>query len=729
MTSIVEAANRKLRGDNEEQLSMSPPDPNPRYNERNIDQEIVLRTRKIDNNTCRSSPNLTAMQRSNEILNVNVDVPSDRRMAKSQDFCDQDFPEFDFIDSEKENQNLFLVPSSRYFSDDVLDRNDELEFSHSSQNGNYRLSRETLDSLRRIEMEARALREREERRQRDHEKRKLEKQRIEQDILQTQHELEIEERHSVEDLLNAPDYSQWVSPDSYKRKLETSAIRDPTVSHDHGGTISARDSPNGGKYFVVKGNNAQTFDKTSRPPRQSSVESLAMPSKRTGSLENMTDTRSRVRGHSRPLAHVRGARKGDSDKSKRDSAEISRKSSGLARSSSVRRGSLDSLIDLIEKRDSRMSWASTDSDEGLDLLTTLTSQFDQKLQTLSSRKVQTSAPPAIPRRVPTVSNSQTNISSNSSDVSDTPPQSAQRRLPPQPPLSLVNRNGGSSSDLSGKPYRDPSLHRTPPKPDAKVGLATRFERTTTHNPTYQGSVEAITNLSRGNFMNLTSDVVYTVNNVGERPSDSGGDSRSVASDSQVPSVMVVTPSPSVMSADSQQNSGYLASHFVSPPAVSTATKWEGQQIQSQSPSRTESRPITKFEKTEANVKLSQTGSKLKSIMKNASESAIDNQISALVGKSRSESPTLANRKKVEKRKKRRHTVGGTNDREHYHALEEAIQGSSGRLSAWEQLRPAVSNISNIGPNSSMLTWLRNERLRGSTPDLLSIGDATTAKQN
>ncbi|XP_045168315.2 rho GTPase-activating protein 21-like isoform X3 [Mercenaria mercenaria] len=716
VSSIVEAANRKLRGEHPptvEKRSVSVSEVSPKFNERNIDQEILLRTRKIDN-TSRSSPNLAAMQRSAEVLKTSSsDISTDRRMAKSQEFGDREFKDFDYIDSDKESSCAYLTPTTRYFSDEsLLDRNDELELSHSTLSGSYsRLSKETIDSLKRIEMEARALREREERRQRDLEKRKLEKQRIEQDILQTRQELEIEERHSIEDLLNAPDYTKFgVSKDySHKRKIDSSEYRNSRDKNKSNSGRYLRESPSGGKYFVIKGNSPSS--RPSRPPKQTSVESLVAQSKRTGSLENMVN--GQKKGQGRPLAQVR-ARKGE-DRAKRDSAEIKHRSNGFSRSSSVRRGSLDSLIDLIEKRDSRMSWASTDSDEGLDLLTTLTSTFDQKLQTLSSPKLSQSptVPPPPPRRMPNYSSNSSLSTTNTGDSGDSPSQIAQHRLPPQVPLSSVINRQNIAADFPSKQYRDPSLHRTPPKPDTKIGLATRFERSTTHNPLYEGNSEPNLNaLSRSGSNygeSLQSDVTYSVDSAIFSGSNRVLDRQD--GDSRVSSVMVVISSPSVMSADSRHSAGYSSPQYVSKPVMSSQSniipKWESY-IPNTSNS-TEYRPISKAEKTEVNVKLSQTV-----VDKNKISNSADIPQSS---KSRSASPPPSNRKRSEKKKRRRHTVGGTNDGEHIKAISDALPKEEQRRSAWEQLRPNVGQHSNIGPNSSMLTWLRNERLRGSSPDL------------
>jgi len=206
--------------------------------------------------------------------------------------------------------------------------------------------------------------------------------------------IEIGGRYSVEDLLNAP---QFILGPEYSRRTGP----EPGLRGSNGGRGSSsgrygpqsidRNGP-GGKYFVVKANTSSS-SRHGRPLRQTSVESLSAQSKQTVSLENMASSQSNSQ---RPLAHVR-ARTGD-ERSKRDSCEVKRRSGAFTRTGSMRRGSLDSLIDLLEKRDNRMSWASTDSEEGYDLLTTLTSTFDQKLQTLSSAKLMQSAAAKAARR-------------------------------------------------------------------------------------------------------------------------------------------------------------------------------------------------------------------------------------------------------------------------------------------------------------------------------------------
>ncbi|XP_052258523.1 uncharacterized protein LOC127863158 isoform X3 [Dreissena polymorpha] len=761
VSSIVSAANRKLRGESPARVlppdkrSVSVSDPPLGYNERNIDNEILIRTQKIDT-TSRSSPNLAAMQHSTDLLKPLPDLP-DRRMAKSQDFVDREFSDFDFIDSEKENSVAFLTPMTQYFSDEsLLDRNDELELSHGSTSlhGSFnRLRRETIDSLRRIELEARAIREREEReerRQREEKKRQLERQRIEADILQTQRELEIEDRHSVEDLLQATT--------GYSLSL-----------HPHGDTpeesgrtkrYGGRDSHRSDKHIVVKSNAGSNY-RSARQPRQMSAGSLSSQAKRTGSVENMADGHSFPSAINRPTAQVKA-------QSKRDSAEIKRRSAGLTRTGSVRRGSLDSLIDLLERRDNRMSWASTDSDEGFDLLATLTSTFDKKLQTLSSAKMSNCASSSKPPRWGLNSNGGSVSNGALPDAGDSPAaQTAQHRLPPQPPLSHLSRQAAMQADNQGqgKQYRDPSLHRTPPKSDAKIGLATRFERSTTHNPLYEGHSEPSLNLlvrsgSNNSGINLHSDVTYSADSAvvqgvasrGMERSESNAAIQGIASrgmersessasihgaasrgiersesDSRVASVMVVISSPSIMSADS---SGRMAiQQHVSKPLTAYQSPLKsflnsqndglhGDPLRTETPSkRPDYRPITKSEKTEVNVRLSQSLEKNRAAEE--SDAASRGPVSESVPKTRSASPPVFGRKRNEQCKRRRHTVGGTSDSNNILAMDAALSNVK-RQSAWEQLRPNVG--ANVVPHANMQSWLQAERLRGSSPDLSSLRD-------
>ena len=82
--------------------------------------------------------------------------------------------------------------------------------------------------------------------------------------------------------------------------------------------------------------------------------------------------------------------------------------------------------------------------------------------------------------------------------------------------------------------------------------------------------------------------------------------------------------------------------------------------------------------------------------------------------------------KARKCKHRRHTVGGTNDLEHFKALMEVMQNCKGaaainRLSAWERLQPSVPPDTQLDVNRDVHMWIQQQnRLRhaGSSPALL-----------
>jgi hypothetical protein len=124
----------------------------------------------------------------------------------------------------------------------------------------------------------------------------------------------------------------------------------------------------------------------------------------------------------------------------------------LSRTGSLRRGSLDSLRDFYEKNEYTASFASSSSEDGCDLLTSLTTTFDQKLRILLDPKYK-------------LDTSGGNLVSNSKNE-----DIAQK-------FKDVNSN---SVNVEGKGngqkpvFRDPSLHRF--SSDSKVGIASRFER-------------------------------------------------------------------------------------------------------------------------------------------------------------------------------------------------------------------------------------------------------------
>lgn len=645
--SIVQAANKKLRGGKDKNSDDFDSSVSEGFSERNIDQEIYRsRIKGQIDATSKSSPDLLglASRGSHEQLMSlparQSDSANDRRMAKSQEIIDSDW---DFVATERHSQSMYGSKSLHY-SDDSLDKNDELEISHSGLSGSFSVSQNTIDRLRIIEEEARSLREKEEKRKRDFERRKLEKQKIEQNILKTKKEIEIEDRHSVEDLLSAV----WLKSDP--RNLGHHRVDSQSSDHSNSSTearyTSTKDHT-GGKYFVIQsvsGKNGR--DKMQRSSKSSShIEAKAQ---RTSSLERLLETSehepSKTSGNGRYAQHE------DRYTSKEKGEQHKHSRSNLSRSNSLRRGSLDSLIDLIQDG-KRRSYEDSDSEDGSDLLSDLTSTFDQKLKVLVNPKYKLNG-----------SSSKLNRSDSSSSSNEKDP-STQWRLPPQVPLAHVNKYGlCSSNDMLEKQFQDPSLHRSPRSHETKVGIACRFER----NPSNSTLAQS----------NSSSNIEDSSNNV-----------NSASTENRYSSVTFSVPTVSVTR--SQQTSF--------------------------SPAR-DSR--TKMEKTEINLSLSnQSSNKYSPVHVQVSRQKSPDKKED-ISLARSPSPPAAAYKcKSEKPKKRRHTVGGTDDLEHFKALVNVTQSKGeSKKSAWEQLQPVVKSTS-LGTNRSLLQWIQNERLRGSTPDL------------
>ncbi|XP_063420974.1 rho GTPase-activating protein 21-like isoform X2 [Mytilus trossulus] len=634
--SIVQAANKKLRGEKDkssEDLNASVMDGG--FSERNIDQEVYRSRMKGQiESTSKSSPDLLGLSgraTHDKLMSLPVrqsDSANDRRMAKSQEIMESDW---DFVGS---SQSMYGKPL--HYSDDSLDKNDELEVSHSGLSGSFSVSQSTIDRLRIIEEEARALREKEEKRKRDFERRKLEKQKIEQNIMKTKKEMEIEDRHSIEDLLSAV----LLNSDGGR---SLSHHRGDSMSSDHSNSSSEgrqplvykKDKAGGGKYFVIQ-SIVGKHGREKIPRSSKSGSNIEVKGQRTNSLERLLEQSEKE--VSRKSGRGRYASNEDSQHLQITKGDYPhrRSKSNLSRSNSLRRGSLDSLIDMIQDG-KRRSYEDTDSEDGSDLLSDLTSTFDQKLKVLVNPKYKLNGSSSKLNR---------SDSSNSSNEKDT---NTQLRLPPQLPLSHVNKKLCSSNDMLEKQYQDPSLHRSPRQHETKVGIAYRFER----NPS--NSVLAQSNNSSD------------VNNTNSAPVDPGN--------STVTFTVPIVSQPTVLS-----------------PIQDSRTKNE----------------------TMSNSVSNKSPTHLYLI--DVDKSPIHTQQRSLdeTFKARSSSPPAVKRKS-EKPKKRRHTVGGTDDLEHFKALVSVTQSKGeNRRSAWDQLQPVVK--SPVG-HRSLQQWLHNERHRGSTPDL------------
>ncbi|XP_067650553.1 rho GTPase-activating protein 23-like isoform X1 [Haliotis asinina] len=699
VSSIISAAHKKLHS-KQNQKSMDSLDFDESFNERDIDLEI---SRKASSATkmSKSQSTISSVPSSRSISEEFLDRKLSSSTMKSlpQSTVDEtESLDFDCIDSKSEfksqSKSFNVSTFSRHYSDEsLLDRNDELEMSH-GMSSTWSLSRDTLDRLKRIEYEARALREREEQRQRDMEKCRREQQRIEQEYQRTKKEMEMEETHSVEDLLNwRPDYSHRLQDTSeYSGSDNRGSIgashrhypsTDSSQSGGHpDGKVQLRrpdsqhERGHGGKYFVSIGNTrGRSRERSGGRVTQGSLDSLAPRFSRAGSLENILDSHGHIHP---PQSHVRGPsyRQRDGRRDSRHEGEKKRTHGTLSRGGSVRHGSLDSLIDLYDKQDNRGSWASSDSEDGSDLLTSLTTTFDQKLQILLNPKYKLSGSRRAGHRaedVSSASNVEEAVEDKDNDVEKTVEVVSHKNTPVVLPQHGVPGIGDFSRD---RPFRDPSLHRSS-KSETKIGIASRFERGNQVTPPQSTATVLPVTGSPQSLQNRKSTQelkAFPFKFTGKSVSETGA---------------TVT----------------------SPPTLTQPKKLETKPV-----SKSDFRPISKSEKTEVNSTLAKLSREEKYFSsRDAVKSAVFSKPAC-----RSESPV--GDKKRTKRSKRRHTVGGTNDLEHFKALISVTSGKEAetepKVSAWEQLQPVVKETA-VPENRSLLSWIQSERLRGSTPDLTS----------
>lgn len=595
----------------------------------------------------------------------------------------------DFLDWE---ERLHYANRSRQMTDDaLLERSDEVV-------GGW-VGRETLDWLKRLEQEARTIRRLEEQRQRDMERRRRQQQMIERELQRSQRDLEMEDTQSVEDILAwsasastsataGREVSAWSRNSSRYQPGSKSDSALMFREQGEGASLAAvtprtvdsrtREQGGGGKYFVSVANTREPF-----LLRPASLENLvevppaASQFSRTGSLENMVDA---------PFRDVQASGRG-------------RLGSG-----GLRHGSLDSLLDMLGHE--QQGGGSSDSEDGSDLLTSLTTTFDQKLQILLNPKYR--------------------LSSRHSRLTHSHSRHSGARLSGEVSRS-VQAEGGQGVD-GGAPqdwgwsreagFRDPSLHRAT-KSDTKVGIASRFEWGTAGSSSSTSSNTTAVHGWRKPLPDFCSFLSRT-----PRPESRSGS--------------VVLTQPRKLS--SGRNEG-----------VTTASSGRGSLGTRQA--QPDFRPISKSEKMEVNAALARLThrdggrGKDEGVRRSGPGSSEGSTARAegsgrksVAGQSGSVSPSVASpppssvalpaatatgegtgRGKASS--KRRHTVGGAGDLEHFKALL-AISGQQPdpRPSAWDQLCPSHKDLP-LAPAQGLQAWVQKERLRGSTPDLLNCGRA------
>ena len=549
--------------------------------------------------------------------------------------------------------------------------------------------------IKRLQLDAAALRQKEAERRIESEKRALAKQRIELELEKTRAELERDD--SLEELLAKPaqiaaqiaeyhskygsdygakadttsitstsdystmssttttghrvtavpqppepssmsDYSSNASPPRTQLDLSAYSTDNTTTSADH--HVSHSDFPEGGKYFMVTGPAGPVAGDHSVQAGKhfdtSKVAGKGTLSRRKGS-------------QSSPQA---GRKAAD------NSPQSGRRSRPRYRTGSTgqRRGSLDSNMDMYDRPHTTLE---SDSEVSEDFVDSMTSAFDEKLKLLSDSPDY----PGKGGRHPETYTVQYCESGSS------PPKLS---LPHSIQHYEIHRNN-SESMLFDK-YFNETRFRTK-RGDPKVGIASRFERKDTESPKGSEQKQGMWHTGLG----LHRDLSDPTGSLSPKERFSGG---------------------------------------------SMDAKISG---------------ITKSEKTDFNLltkemdaraleyaqALRRSSEKLYSSKEYLVDIGIDDNVDILKAEQpqRLPSPQVVRRKDPAARRKlrRRHTVGGTNDLEHFTALI-SVTGEikSPTETAWERLQPGLSNDSQSTSSSeapSIMSWLQQQRLRhvGSSP--------------
>ncbi|CAL1528463.1 unnamed protein product [Lymnaea stagnalis] len=568
-----------------------------------------------------------------------------------------DFMDFEYADATSPSSSF-----SRHFSDDSLvDKNDELEISHGLPTS---LSRDAIhNTLKRIGNDVSALLHTFEQKQlKERERRRWEQEMIEREHMRTQLELEQEENHSVEDWLAWKGISASRMPDLVSSSYlgQTYPYEESRFNHNVPGGGEKKDKLDMKRSNVVSLTTTLNVPPVVIPPLGLPTQPAKIP--RVGSHEDILSQPKNQRYDAGRPVMMRGPSQRRIQENQQRTLHVavgpertSQRPSSIRHSFGRRHGSLDSLIDMIDRQDKRASWASSDSEDGSDLLNSITTTFDQKLQILLNPKYKLTGAVGKSDKMDSLNNS-SNSNEDSKEDNSKLTEAGKARI-----LSSVQqpRPGASLLD-SERPFRDPSLHRSA-KSDPKIGIASRFER---HDCGRASSASPVTT------------VLYENSNLANQKKCQLPDFRA-----------------------------FLSKPPAQPPEPGSVTLTQPKKLDTSPKSRENFRPeqrtISKSEKTEMNL----------ARLSRDETSFAGEGVASLTDKQ-------DNKENRKIHKRRRHTVGGMEDFDHINAISRACADltSFHRPSAWERLQPAVKDPGSPG-HRNMQTWIQRERVRGSTPDL------------
>lgn len=682
LEDMIAAAHRKMQGLDKKSLDevdASLPS-TVHYEERDIDAEVAKRQGKIQASL--TDLNSNGSQSQLDTISYSSRVTSERKAsASSSSIGNDDLMDSTFLSKVHGSSQEMRCHLSRHYSNEsLIEKSDELELSQ-SLNHTYSLSEDRLDSLR-------ALRELDAQHQRESEQRRMEFKKIDQEYLRTKEEIEIEDQHSIEDLLNPKNhilssytggYSLTSTPYSTLFDGIDSVFQQP-ISGKGWLTLSPSTSSTktneavGGKYFVSVGNTKSSDKRAYHPAGLDN-------NKRSNSLEAVLDS-------TQPWCSSSNSRKFcDTDSSPLQESDLC-----VGLGSGVRRGSLDSMIDFYDKHENRLSCASTDSEDGSDLLTSLTTTFDQKLKILlnpSKYKLNGNSRPRCTASSVLPSTSPSPLASlPPPTMALSPAPTTMSRYTDAGPISIVNDVTGEERDFNGDShmestrmlnlglayswqakknsemfdsFRDPSLHRSQ-KSETKIGIASRFTRSSSNPAPHVPGERAI--ITHGAAPIAASHLASS--EFAQRRNNGS----TISADGRIRYLSSITDTPSMPK-----------DYFLRKKNLKTYYD-KGSSLGSNSADNNSSGS----NKSGFSVLMARdlaTKADVNPLLSSNVRKASTNE------KQRSTSPPPAvPRRKV--RGRRRHTVGGSEDMKHYTTLVtllSAREDSDRVLSAWERLRP------------------------------------------
>ena len=614
---------------------------------------------------------------------------------------------------------------TRRFSEDILSRSerrgdDEIDHRPLGSGG---LTYAAQQHLRRIVMETQALRQKEEERRIEQERRALDRQRIEHELAKTKYEMEREE--SIEDLLAKPTVEiTGRTADSSSKFSDYSSRADSTsIASDYSTTSSTTLGDTKPHSLHTRPGNLSDYSSSASPTSIHGELTQAPGTYRSGSYgvsrgigrSDLGEVPGSVGSIANGGKYFTGSSSsGAADKhskhSTRDDIELYRQNAGrpvfdtskiacrgtLTRKRSTsptrkpsrqsdfpeedechhmhglstlqRKGSLDSLRDFYDKGDQVNPYLASDSDNGEDLLESISTSLNEKYKGFLHPQL-TSDPPTSKRTPPVGSESTQSVSN---------------------PRPLQSLSSSVDSDLSvfERTFQNPSLHRV-----REVGIASRFER-----------------------KDRTADIDNRSPPLQKSFSESWPDRHN--SSTGIGLHRDLSDPGSSPKRDTRPGSGGMRFHEVGERETSFDEPDSNLLCYAEALRKSSEKLYGSRERL---LDIAPTPSTWGCSSPGVKDPRIEGFRSSTKEKAHSASPPLRRKDPMVGRKvRRRHTVGGSSDYDHLAALEAMNGEHENRRSAWERLQPLVRD--RTAETKTVKDWCERERLRivGSSPAILGL---------